>query len=447
MIKTIKLPYKTEINNIDFINNLMREQSIVMKWSYNRFLENKNEKEIRDLVSNLNNIKDLDSWFIQSGIRSGKDIYSANADEKTKINRKVVFNKYNYIRRLKGLISNEEYKQSKKDYIYSIGEAPQKGNRKFELDLINNRILFKPRKGIKIYLELPNLRNNIKKELNLLETRSKEKSISITFKMDSKNIYIMFETNRLYSNKETVKEKSLNGIKPIGKRILGLDLNPNHIGISVLEFNNQNFKIIKVQNFDLSKLTDKKGNHNKLRFEIIEIIKKIINLCKHLKVDYISIEKLSMNTKDHKKGKNNNSLLNNKFLRNLFTEHLLKRSELNNIDLFKVGAYYSSYIGNLVYDYFDPVNASIEMARRGYETKINKNYDGFYPEQISIKNRLIDQWKESIDLGAYESWVELCKVIKNSKLRYRVSLEESSHSFDVLRSSSTKSKVTLYNFV
>jgi hypothetical protein len=163
--------------------------------------------------------------------------------------------------------------------------------------------------------------------------------------------------------------------------------------------------------------------------------------------EYISIEKLNMNAKDHKKGRDNNSLLNNKFLRNLFTEQLMKRSELNNIKLFKVGAYYSSYIGNLQYNYFDPINASIEMARRGYETQVLKNYNNFYPEQISIKNKLIDQWKESIDLGTYKNWIELCKFIKNSKLRYRVSLEETSQIFNVLRSGSTKSRVSLYNFV
>ncbi len=447
MIKTIKLPYKTENNNFDLVNNLMREQSIVMKWTYNRFLENKSEKEIRNLVSDLNNIKDLDSWFIQSSIRSGKDVYSANIDEKTKINGKVIFNKYNQIKRLKGLISSEEYKSSKKNYIYSIGEAPQKGNRKFELDLKHNRILFKPNRYTKIYLNLPNLRNNIKKELNLLETRSKEKSISISFKMDSKNVYIMFENNRLYNTNKAINKKTLTETN-IGKRILGLDLNPNHIGISVLEFNNEHhFKIIKTQDFDLTKLTNKKDNHNKLKYEIIEISKKIINLCKHLKVNYISIEKLNMFSKDHNRGRDNNSLLNNKFLRNLFTEQLEKRCGLNNITLFKVGAYYSSYIGNLVYDYFDPVNASIEMARRGYEININKDFTKFYPEQISVKNKLIDQWKESIDLGAYKTWIELCKSIKNSKLRYRVSLKETNHSFNVLRSSSTKSKVGLYDFV
>ena len=45
---TIKLPYKTD-SDLTVINNIIREQTIVKKWSYNRFIDNKTEKEIRKI--------------------------------------------------------------------------------------------------------------------------------------------------------------------------------------------------------------------------------------------------------------------------------------------------------------------------------------------------------------------------------------------------------------
>lgn len=105
--------------------------------------------------------------------------------------------------------------------------------------------------------------------------------------------------------------------------------------------------------------------------------------------------------------------------------------------------YYSSYIGNIQYDYFDPINSSIEIGRRGYETMILKNKQ-FYPPYL-LKDGLIYQWKEHIK--SITGWKELFSIIKNLKLRYRVSLGENKHLYNVLRMGSIKSGILLYDFV
>ena len=43
---TIKLPYKTEFNNIQ---KLQQQYSNVVRFAYNRFLENKKQIEVRSL--------------------------------------------------------------------------------------------------------------------------------------------------------------------------------------------------------------------------------------------------------------------------------------------------------------------------------------------------------------------------------------------------------------
>jgi len=345
-----------------------------------------------------------------------------------------------------GLINKEEYQNSKSEYIYSIGQSFDNGNRKFVLDIENNIIIFKPKQGTKIVLDLPKLRPNVRKQLLALDKVSKLKQLPITYKLNQNYVYIAFDDIKLneLDKNNCLSQNTVSDL--LSNRILGIDLNPNNIGISILEYKNStDFKVIKTINYSLYSLTNKKGNHNKLKYETIEISKKIVNLCLHYRVGSIALEDLNIRSKDNEKGKNNNSLLNNKWLRNLFQNQIKKRAEKAEVKTYNVLAYYTSYIGNMQYNYVDAVNASIEIARRTYQTQILKNKAEFYPA-LQIKTELRDQWKESINLDVM-NWKELCNEVKNSKMRYRVSLEECKRTYNVWRMSSIKSGIILYDFV
>jgi hypothetical protein len=56
-MKTIKLPYKSDY---DF-DELLNQYNSIIRYSYNRFLDNCNQKEIRSLIKNLNNISLCDT--------------------------------------------------------------------------------------------------------------------------------------------------------------------------------------------------------------------------------------------------------------------------------------------------------------------------------------------------------------------------------------------------
>ena len=75
---TIKLPYQTDDENIKILEDLRRQYSNVVRFSYNRIKEGKTEKEIRLLTKGLNNIGDLNSWMIQCAIKEGKSIFDKN---------------------------------------------------------------------------------------------------------------------------------------------------------------------------------------------------------------------------------------------------------------------------------------------------------------------------------------------------------------------------------
>ena len=430
-MKTIKLPYKTT----EDLTSILKQYSNVVRYSYNRFLEGKTERDIRELSKSMNNIDLLNSWLIQCGIKDGKAIQTRFKNEK------VIFGgKKNFIKRIKGKITKEEFSLRRLCPTNIQGEELKQGNRSFKLDIIeNNQIIFKLSRNKHIELKLPNLRNNIKKELfklqQLNEVKQSQKGYTYSVRFDLQNIYISFE------------EFKTEPIKLNEKRYIGIDLNPDTIGISVLE----NDKIIHTQEFSLKPIFNKilnerlssssnkmKYYQSKLMFETFEISKVITNLAKQFKCKNVFIEDLNFKGKSTIKISNRKN--KNLWKRELFISNLTKRLNIIGVELHKVNPAYSSFIGNLKYEYTDPVNASLEIARRGYEYRIKKNKTGFYPKLL-VKH----QWKEMAT--KYTDWKKFFFEIKNLKLKYRVSLNDVKCKFNVSQqNSSHKSMVLNYVF-
>jgi IS605 OrfB family transposase len=392
---TIKIKYK---NEIPIVKDLMRQYSYVVRRVYNLYKEDKyKRKEIYSIIKQMNNIDLLDSWFLYSAIEEGKSFYK-------KSDHVIFGSKKDFKRKCKNLISNTEWKEKRLLPIYSISEKQFQGNRKIELKIIDdNIIVLKLKYKNHIDIELPNLSNNNKKLLFKLEELSKTEGYLYTIRLDQKYIYISFE-----EFKEKVDDLKQN-------RFIGIDLNPSEIGISINEWSDNKSNILETYKFDLFKVLD---NENKLNYEVFEISKRISELSKHFKCKFIFIEDLSIKSKNHEKGKDFNRKVNNQWKRNKFIDNLTKRCNIYNQKLFKINPAYSSVIGNCLYDFYDSVNASIEIARRGYEVIILRNKK-FYPE-IKLKNSLLHLWKETGEEW-FSSWKELYSWLKNSKIKYRVS--------------------------
>ena len=93
-------------------------------------------------------------------------------------------------------------------------------------------------------------------------------------------------------------------------RVLGIDLNPNFFGISVIEFNREdNFKIIYKECIDVSEL--QKKSKNKIKFELYEINHHILKLCKQYHVSKLSCEDLKFDNKKKFWNKELNKLCRN----------------------------------------------------------------------------------------------------------------------------------------
>ena len=402
---------------------------------FNRTNDNLSETTIKHLP--INNIQLLDSWFKQSCVKEATQIATTNK------NTKVIFGgKKNFFNRLNNKITKDEYKILKLSPLYSIGEKSNpsvKANRKFhiEQDLLN--ITFKPNKLTKIPLKLPILKQNYLKILKTLYLRQEQKNISITYKIDTKYIYISFDE----------KELSVNPNRPYTEnRVLSIDLNPNYIGWSIVDWLSESeFRVVKSGVYSLKYLNDierelglsssdsrRKYISDKRRYEVLEICKNLVGKGLYYGVEMIGIEDLSIRGSDKGKGKMFNRLCNNNWLRNDMVNNIGKRCNIYGIRMQKVRAEYSSFVGNMVFRGLklpDMVLSAIEIGRRAYEylnqyikkTK-DKKKNIIIPNDKFYKDLVVKSLEEFDIKFEFSNLVELYYLVKKSKIRYRLSLEE-----------------------
>ena len=431
-MQVLKIKYQTDDYSLDIIQDYMRQYSSVQHFVYNRINDGKLQKEIKSQIKLLNNINLLDSWFIQC---SFYDI--------PKVDKVIFGGKKNYFQRLKNNISKEEFKSKRLSPIYSIGEVINKsvkGNRKFHIEQDVENILFKPNKSTKINLQLIGL-NKRKQILSKLYQKQERKEIKITYKLDLEYIYIIFDETDIY-NYET---------KFIKNRVLALDLNPNYIGWSIIDWKSESeFDVIKTGIYSIKKLNDKdfslknkgyssesnerKYISDKRNFETLQIVKNIVNKSIYYKCQFISIEDLNIKSSDKELGKRFNKLVNNSWCRNVFVNNLTKRCNIHNIKLLKVKPEYSSFIGNFLYRSLnlpDMVLASIEIGRRGYEfynqyiSKVKEIKKNIIRPNLSMFQKLYLESLEEFKLQPiYKDLIELYYFFKKSKLKYRLSIDD-----------------------
>ena len=431
-MQVLKIKYQTDDQSLHIIQDYMKQYSSAQHFVYNRIQDNKSQKDIKQQVKQLNNVNLLDSWFVQC--------IFYDIPKKQKI---IFGGKKNYFQRLKNNISKEQFKLKRLSPIYSIGEVVNKsvkGNRKFHIEQDLENILFKPNKLTKINLQLIGL-NKRKQILSKLYQKQERKEIKIAYKLDLEYIYIIFEETDIY-NYET---------KFIKNRVLALDLNPNYIGWSIVDWKSEaEFNVIKSGVYSIKKLNDKDFNlknkgynsdskerkyiSDKRNFETIQIVKNIVDKSIYYKCQIISIEDLNIKTSDKELGKRFNKLVNNSWCRNTFVNNLTKRCNIHNIKLLKVKSEYSSFIGNFLYRHLnlpDMVLASIEIGRRGYEfynqyiSKVKEIKKNIIRPNLSMFNKLYLKSLEEFKLQPiYKDLIELYNFFKKSKLKYRLSIDD-----------------------
>jgi IS605 OrfB family transposase len=363
---------------------------------------------------------------------------------------------------------------------YSVcgSKHDKNSNRYFEFNFKNNEIYYKQGKN-KIKLTFK-CKKNIKEILNKLDNVKNSKLLPISVRLNEKNIFITFDNllltdyvfdfdnfNKDVNGIDKIKDKlkykevakkysiELKNRKLEGKlekRYCGIDLNPQYIGLTIMDKDEDNFNIIDKYTIDLSTLLKKNNKsssdknskylNNKRKYEIGRIYKFIFKQIKHYKVSNFVMEQLNF------KGNDLGSKESNRKIKNVwnlnYQQELIKKHCLENgVELIEVNPVYSSLIGNIMFNDFDPTNASTEITRRGIFKYIKGN---FYPILTNtIIDNVIDRFKKSISDVQYfkdcESWKELYKLLNETGCRYRWSLSD--NKFNDFSLFNTKSNVKI----
>ena len=428
---TLKLKYilKDE-QDMSLIRDYQRQYSSCLHFLYNRISDNPSitEKELRLLYDNINNCSLINKWLFQCAIKEARQIYNSHG-------AKVIFGgKANYFKRNNLVITKEKYKAKRISPVYSIGEADKLGNRMFRLKS-GNMLTFQPNRLHHIDLELIGLRKHRQTIISKLTESTNQKKVTITYKLSSEYVWISYD-EKLISDIETPKIKN---------RVFAIDMNPNYVGWSIVDWkSSSHFRIVKEGIISIKELNDydnkqkidstkRKYISNIRHHAILEICKNLVDTAAYYRCDKFVLEDLKFKATDSYS--KFNRLTRNQWCRDLLENNITKRCNIYSINVIKVKPEYSSFIGNFLFRQVtnmpDMVLASIEIGRRGYEfssqyidkTKHNKknivlpDISDFYDlytkslEEFSIKEKS-------------DNLLALYSYIKNAKITYRVPISD-----------------------
>ena len=430
---TLKIKYETESSQK--VLRYIKNYNSVYNSIFNHIQKQNKKLSTKDVFTFINSLNNV---FIDTRFKNNalKDVQQTLTMVKSK---KVIFGgKKLFLDRIKNLVSKEEFRIKKLRPLQIIGVAYNKGNAKFQI-LSENEILFKPTKKDHFSLKLINIGKNYQKKLKNLILEQEKREIPITYKLDLNYIYISYKNEKL---------EKINTKPKLKNRVFAVDLNPNYIGWSVVDWKSENsYELIKSGIISLKCLNDyenslhvssdspkKKYIVNKRKYEIIQIGYSLIKLANHFRCEIFGIEDLRMKPSDKQKGRKFNRLVNSQWNRVLLAGLLNKLCSLHSIYFQKVLANYSSFQGNLIFRQEklpDPCLSSIEIGRRAYEfyhqyilKDKDKQKNIIFNKLENVKGRIAESLEEFGYYEPFESLLNLYFKLKKAKCNYRFSLED-----------------------
>ena len=447
---TLKIKYKTTEDGLNLIKEYRKQYSSVLHFAYNRRYEGISEKDVEHQISSLNNIPLIKSYLKRCAVKNATQLLKDEGE------KQLIFGgRKNFINRCKGKITKDEFLNKRLSKLFIIGEANQHGNRMVVINDDLESFTFKPTLKDKIVLSVNGRYKRYKSTLNKLYHLQQDKQISITYQLDNDYVYLTYDEELLNQYID---------YQPIKNRIFAIDLNPNYIGWSVVDWKDSSkFEVVKsgvirikdINEIDCGlkgKSSESKERiyiNNKRTFETYEISKLLVDTAKYYRCEVFGLEELNINSKDTTRGKNYNKLVNNVWNRNKLINNIKKRCDIYSIRVILAKPNYSSFIGNFLFrdlNLPDMVLASIEIGRRCYEFKtqyIDKKYKRkniILPDVDDFNDRYVKSLEEFNISGEIRDLVEIYNFLKNAKSRYRVSLDELYH-LEFSRCFSNKSKV------
>ncbi|MBD9541492.1 hypothetical protein IB276_18730 [Ensifer sp. ENS04] len=206
-------------------------------------------------------------------------------------------------------------------------------------------------------------------------------------------------------------------VLPLKGRCLGIDLNPNWIGIAAAA-NTKNPGSLEATTLleqALVKLDmPKDASPELVRETLAAVCDRTISMARKHRCGTIVLEKGLGKLRSSGRSHSLNRLLNS-WARTVFVAMLTRRARLAGIDVLEVWAGYSSTIGNLAFDAPHACASATEIARRGI-ARLAGMKDVLPALAEGCVSRLWKNGKVPFELG---SWQDVHRTIKAAKIDYR----------------------------
>ena len=347
------------------------------------------------------------------------------------------------------LQSLEKYRAQRILPYYFVGRANENGNRKFDLFFNENKVIFKPSKNEHIELQLrPNrVQRN---QLIRLQQACDAGEIAVTISLKEDFIVFTYDNEvlagfafdgveyqramkalKLKLDYKNLSKEEQDALTPefkalkksyyqeqeqrqlankISDRVAAIDMNPEYVGLTIRDSK----KILFTRCYDLSELiANVVGNNTKeIQGNLGAIYREIFKKLQHYKVGYFFSEKLEFDKTTNKPksaNRKNHNLWCREFQKGLIAKYCQNLGIIHK----EIKAAYSSYVGNMIYDLFDPVAASAELARRGL-INLQKITEEWYPDTKEF--RLDNLLELNRSVGSKPTYVPVTRTWDESNL-------------------------------
>jgi IS605 OrfB family transposase len=236
--------------------------------------------------------------------------------------------------------------------------------------------------------------------------------INVSYFVGDTHVSITFDPNDLPNHPQRRRP-----VVPKKGRALGIDLNPNWIGLAVASNGGDASKIedTEVLEYALVKLDMAVDSSPELvRETLAAVCDRAISMARKHRCGTIVLEKGLGKLRSSGKSRSLNRLLNY-WARTVFVQMLTRRARLAGIEVLEVWAGYSSTIGNLAFNAPDACASATEIARRGIAHLVGIK-DVLPALEVGCVSRLWKNGKVPAELG---SWQDVHRTIKAAKIGYR----------------------------
>jgi hypothetical protein len=417
-MQTISVPYACPDQDKLSLDALRRVYSAAVRTAYANARRADGtalrQKELRDLVkARFSHLGVADAWLLHCATLEGMDLRKVRPD-----GRLVFGGRPKLERRRKGLISREAWREARLRPLCSRGDKTFLGNRHFRLS-VDAATCTLSVYGRSVVLQLAAMRGKAGEILRQVVALAAAKAINLTFRLDSTRLHVTLDPADLPAHPERLAP-----VPAVAGRALGIDLNPDWIGLSVVEVaegaDPADLRQVRLLDHRLVRLAvPPAAGAEQVREILAAAAGQALALARAWGCGEAVLEKGLGKLRSAGRNRRLNRLLNH-WARRVFGAMLARRAGLAGIGLREVWSGYSTTIGNMAFPAPDACASAAEIARRGIAAA--RKFKDVLP---SCSREVVSgPWKDrgwpSVALPRREAgWAEVHRAIKAAALGVR----------------------------